>query len=258
MNAQSLRFPFQFIFKLLLNSSFLVSFQQRDLSNNKGANNANSKKGNDIAKRPRTRSSMGRAGQAQIQIAEDEPQQQRPRTRNSLSRQAKIVLEDDSSSNAKPAPRRQSARVKAKIAQEKKEAAKAKKEAAKKLAQEKKAAKRRRSAASEARSMPPAKKMRTAANASKVTMRQINREAKSRLVNSIENEGDYLVHPEYRLQRASFDGKNLTLGIPKHDQFLRNDVLRNTPYATDMLQQLYAAEVRMELYQRIVVSCFLY
>jgi len=83
----------------------------------------------------------------------------------------------------------------------------------------------------------------TAKNASKIIMRQIGRKAKSRLVTTISGEEQYVVHPDFRLQRASFNGNNHTFGIPRHDLDDEDNVLRNTPYATDMIQQLYAAEV---------------
>jgi len=175
----------------------------------------------------------------------------RPRTRSSIGRQQKIVLEDDADDNPRPAPRRLSARLKEKKDQEVKESRdvqrmeKAAASAIEKVATgAAKVAKRRRTSTADRKDQPVEKKLRTAKNATKITMRQIGRKAKSRLVTVIPGEEQYVVHPDFRLQRVSFDGKNHTFGIPRHDLDDQNNVLRNTPYATDMMQQLYAAETR--------------
>lgn len=102
--------------------------------------------------------------------------------------------------------------------------------------------KRRRTSSLDPKEQPATKKMRTSSTVSKATMRQIGRVAKSRIVTTIECEDQYLVHPDFRLQRESFNGKNLTFGIPKHDRQDSDDVLKNASYATDMFQYLYAAE----------------
>lgn len=77
----------------------------------------------------------------------------------------------------------------------------------------------------------------------KVTARQIDQEAKSRLVTKIPDEDKYIVHPDFRLRRATFNGKNHTLGVAKHDRKDCEDVLKNAPYVTDMFQHLFSAEV---------------
>lgn len=79
---------------------------------------------------------------------------------------------------------------------------------------------------------------------SKVTARQIDREAKSRLVTKIPDEDKYIVHPDFRLRRATFNGKNHTLGVAKHDRKDCDDVLKNAPYVTDMFQHLFSAETK--------------
>lgn len=102
--------------------------------------------------------------------------------------------------------------------------------------------KRKRSVVTKER---PAKKvkMRTAMEASNATMRQIGRVARARLVTDISGEDGYLVHPDFRLQRDSFDGKNHTLGIARHDRDGIDNVLNNAPYTTDTLQHMYVSEV---------------
>jgi len=52
----------------------------------------------------------------------------------------------------------------------------------------------------------------------------------------------YLVHPQYRLRRQSFDGKTLIPGIAAHDKSNMDDVLQVVPYVTDLYQQLYRDE----------------
>jgi len=102
--------------------------------------------------------------------------------------------------------------------------------------------KRRRSSSS--KSEPPAKKKRTSVDVSKVTMRQIGRIAKSRLVTKIEGEDQHLVHPEFRMRRVSLSGKKFTLGIARHDRDDVGNVLKNAPYASDLFQHLFAAETK--------------
>jgi len=55
-------------------------------------------------------------------------------------------------------------------------------------------------------------------------------------------DGSYVVRPDYRLQRDSFDGKNHTLGIAEHDIDSRDDVLQVIPYITDIFQNLFHTE----------------
>lgn len=52
----------------------------------------------------------------------------------------------------------------------------------------------------------------------------------------------YLVHPEFRLRRRSFDGKTLIPGIAPHDKSNLNDELQVAPYVTDLYQHLYRDE----------------
>jgi len=196
-----------------------LNISQRDLSNRAGQDDKSNADKN-AAKRPRTRSSIG-GRQESIELAED----------------------DDTKQASKP--RRLSARLKDKKDQEEKDARAAeKKEKVAAKAAAKAATKRRRTSTADAKEQPAAKKIKTASNATKITMRQIGREAKSRLVTKISGEDQYVVHPDFRLERASFNGKNHTFGIPRHDLEDEDNVLRNTPYATDMIQHLYVAEVR--------------
>ncbi len=53
---------------------------------------------------------------------------------------------------------------------------------------------------------------------------------------------EYLVHPEHRLKRDTFDGINHTQGIAPHDENV-DDVLKVAPYATDLYQHWYHVEV---------------
>lgn len=54
----------------------------------------------------------------------------------------------------------------------------------------------------------------------------------------------FLVHPEFRLERATYDGTNHTLGIAAHDLENKDDVFQVAPYVTDMFQHLYSAETK--------------
>ena len=162
----------------------------------------------------------------------------RQRSQNSNDEHAvSLVVDDDIAGRNIPEPRRMSARLKAKKEDMEIDSCADKKSSINTHI------KRRRTSSLEPREQPAAKKIRTSSKASKSTMRQISRLAKSRLVTVIEGEEHHLVHPEFRLQRPSFNGKNLTFGIPRHDKKDIDDVLRNAPYATDMFQYLYAAEV---------------
>ena len=58
-----------------------------------------------------------------------------------------------------------------------------------------------------------------------------------------EDEDQYIVHPDYRLKRTSFDGRNHTLGMSKHDRDSQGDVLQVAPYVADMFQHHFALEV---------------
>ena len=53
-----------------------------------------------------------------------------------------------------------------------------------------------------------------------------------------------LIHPNFRLERLSFDGKNLTTGIATVDRASLDDVLLAAPYVADMFQNLFRQEVR--------------
>lgn len=57
------------------------------------------------------------------------------------------------------------------------------------------------------------------------------------------NEG-CLIPPDFRLQRASFDGTNHTLEIAPHDRGSIADTSMAAPYVTDIYQHLYYAETR--------------
>mmetsp|Transcript_15905 Transcript_15905/g.23710 ORF Transcript_15905/g.23710 Transcript_15905/m.23710 type:complete len:489 (-) Transcript_15905:227-1693(-) len=186
-----------------------------------------------------------RAGQDAKSNA-DKNAAKRPRTRNSIGgRQQLIALAEDDDTKQASKPRRLSARLKEKKVQDDKVArAVDKKEKASAKALAKAATKKRRGSTADSKEQPAAKKIKTASNATKITMRQIGREAKSRLVTKISGEDQYVVHPEFRLERASFNGKNHTFGIPRHDLDDEDNVLRNTPYATDMIQHLYVAETK--------------
>jgi len=161
----------------------------------------------------------------------------RPRTQK---KQVIVLADDDETMHEARKPRRSSLRLIAKREKEEKAERQAERQKKKTERSEKVRVKRKRT--SVARSEPPAKKMRTASDASKVTMRQINRLAKSRIITKISGEDQYLVHPDFRLQRESFNGKNHTLGIAKHDKDDVENELMNAPYTTDMFQHLFAAE----------------
>lgn len=60
-----------------------------------------------------------------------------------------------------------------------------------------------------------------------------------------EDEDQYIIHPDFRLKRTSFDGINHTLGMSKHDRNSKSDVLEVAPYIADMFQHYYALEVRL-------------
>mmetsp|Transcript_15271 Transcript_15271/g.28748 ORF Transcript_15271/g.28748 Transcript_15271/m.28748 type:complete len:476 (-) Transcript_15271:198-1625(-) len=145
-----------------------------------------------------------------------------------------IILADDAASKQVAEPRRVSARIKAKYV----ESFTSEKE----LKECSMHSKRRRASSITRRDQPTAKKRRTSTNVSQATMRQIGRIAKSRIVSTIEGEEQFLIHPEFRLQRNSFNGKNLTSGVPRHDRRDIDDALKNASYATDLFQYLYAAE----------------
>lgn len=55
------------------------------------------------------------------------------------------------------------------------------------------------------------------------------------------------VHPDYRLERVSFDGQTHTLGIAAHDKRNKSDVLFVVPYISDIFQNLFSNEVRVRL-----------
>lgn len=61
-----------------------------------------------------------------------------------------------------------------------------------------------------------------------------------------EDEDQYIVHPEFRLKRTSFDGINPTLGMSKHDRENTGDVLQNAPYVADMFQHHFFLEVCLQ------------
>lgn len=193
---------------------FLSSFHvQRDVSNREGAQNQN---GEAAGKRPR------RQKKQKIELADD-----------------------DEPMHGAPKPRRSSLRLLAKREAEVKTNREAERQRKKEEKVEKARTKRKRQSAarSGATVEPPSKKMRTAWDASNATMRQINREAKSRIVTNIPDEKEYIVHPDFRMQSESFNGKNHTMGIARHDKDDIDDELKNTPYITDMFQHLFAAEV---------------
>jgi hypothetical protein len=58
---------------------------------------------------------------------------------------------------------------------------------------------------------------------------------------------DFIVPPDFRLQRASFDGQNFTHGIAHYDARERSDPLLCKDYVTDMFQHFFLAEVRFDL-----------
>ena len=63
-------------------------------------------------------------------------------------------------------------------------------------------------------------------------------------VNSKEDKSYECVHPDYRLERPSFDGQTHTLGIAAHDKRNKNDVLNVIPYISDIFQNFFSNEVR--------------
>mmetsp|Transcript_6726 Transcript_6726/g.7297 ORF Transcript_6726/g.7297 Transcript_6726/m.7297 type:complete len:478 (+) Transcript_6726:159-1592(+) len=57
-----------------------------------------------------------------------------------------------------------------------------------------------------------------------------------------EDEDKYQVHPDFRLQRATYNGKNHTLGMAKYDRENKDDVLLAAPYVADMFQYQFTKE----------------
>lgn len=57
-----------------------------------------------------------------------------------------------------------------------------------------------------------------------------------------ENEDEYHVHPDFRLHRATFNGRDLTMGMAKHDRANKGDVLQAAPYVTDIFQHHFILE----------------
>jgi hypothetical protein len=52
-----------------------------------------------------------------------------------------------------------------------------------------------------------------------------------------------IVHPDYRLERISYDGQTHTLGIAAHDKRNKSDVQFAAPYVSDIYQTLFSNEV---------------
>lgn len=100
--------------------------------------------------------------------------------------------------------------------------------------------KRRRS--SDKSPLSSSKKRKTAHT--KATMLQASKEADARLshIKKIDREEDYVVHPDFRLQRYSFKEKKFTYGVAQHDREFESDTLKVIPYVTDMFQHLYKSE----------------
>lgn len=55
---------------------------------------------------------------------------------------------------------------------------------------------------------------------------------------------EFIVNPDYRIQRRSFNGIDHTSEIAPHDIHNKNDVLEVTEYVTDIFQYLYHAEAK--------------
>lgn len=194
---------------------------QRDVSNRGSSQQNNTAK--NAGKRPRTRSSMG-----------GERQQPTEQHQQSID-----LADNDETMHEASKGRRSSLRLKSKRDKEEK----VDRQAVHKRKKEQKSTRVKRRRSSSIKREPPSKKMKTAMEASVVSMRQIARVAKARIVTKIAGENQYLVHPDFRLQRESFNGKNYTSGIPTHDHDDVGNVLKNVPYASDLFQHLFAAEV---------------
>lgn len=148
--------------------------------------------------------------------------------------QTSEICFDDNETNIIPLPRRTSARLKD-------HQARGLTSEARSDVPEKQQTKRRRS--SEKSPLRPTKKSKIIH--SKETMALASKEADERLRNikQINDENLYNVHPDFRLQRNSYDGKNFTYGVAKHDLRFVNDASKATPYVTDIFQHLFNAEV---------------
>ena len=59
-----------------------------------------------------------------------------------------------------------------------------------------------------------------------------------------EDEDKYIVHPDFRLQRAPYNRRRITMGEAKHDRQEKCDVLQAAPYVADMFQHHFELEVR--------------
>lgn len=141
------------------------------------------------------------------------------------------LFSDETEADMKPPARRSSSRLKKDVISNPQSTSSTKQQT-----------KRRRSSD---KSPPPpnAKKPKTAHT--KATMLQASQEADARLnqVKKIDGEDKYIVHPDFRLQRSSFNGKDFTYGVAQHDREFESDTLKVIPYVTDMFQHLYKSEV---------------
>lgn len=59
-----------------------------------------------------------------------------------------------------------------------------------------------------------------------------------------EDEDKYIVHPDFRLQRAPYNRRRITMGEAKHDRQEKCDVLQAAPYVADMFQHHFDLEGR--------------
>ena len=140
------------------------------------------------------------------------------------------IFSDETEADMKPPARRSSSRLKKDVISNPLSTSSTKQQT-----------KRRRSSD---KSSPPNAKKRKTAN-TKATMLQASQEADARLnqVKTIDGEDKYIVHPDFRLQRSSFNGKDFTYGVAQHDREFESDTLKVIPYVTDMFQHLYKSEV---------------
>jgi predicted nuclease of restriction endonuclease-like RecB superfamily len=58
------------------------------------------------------------------------------------------------------------------------------------------------------------------------------------------DEDEYVVHPDFRLQRSSFN-RDVILGMAKHDRENKCRVLEAAPYVADMFQHHFSLEVSL-------------
>lgn len=163
-------------------------------------------------------------------------------------RQQLVVLDEDDQPVTKP--RRLSARLSALRNREEAIKNSKTKESTEEETKEKKHEQKKRRRASDLKvssKQPAAKRVRATTRGSTKTSSKPEEEKSSvdLLLEKQEREEKLcLIHPNFRLERLSFDGKNLTTGIANVDKASRDNVLLAAPYVADMFQHLFRQEGR--------------